>query len=268
MERVHPVFRRRDYKYQAKEAFKKKFWYAFLCGLLLVFFILFFDGFSLRSYEYTNYASYLYNIGEGNLVLKGTGTYSVIRPLFGFLPFVSWVNWLITILYFVFLVIPFTWSLLNALKDIAHADQRKIDLLLVFKSRKLYIRVLMTYVLLMAMFVCGLLLFVFPAVYMALRLYYVPYLITEEPEEPIYELLLISSKMTKYIKFDLLVLPFSFYLWLPAATLLSLFFGLGTMLLLPYMIMTSACSAFDMRENCDMLEKDSQIEQITEEVII
>ena len=257
MRRFYPVFKRKQYKEEAKLVFKKNPGYVILCVLVSVVVSSYLSGMMFNIYNIYEDSFIIRNLGEESLVFTLDVFCCVIRPIFHFLPIPSWAMWVLSIFYIFFVANLLSWSITNALKDIAHDDGRKIDLFKVFTNRKLYIKALCADFMVSLLILIGAMCFIFPAIYVSLRLFYVPYLITEEPDLSVFELLQRSSELTKDIKFDLIVLPISFYFWIFPALLLSVFAGFGIGILEAYVTLTIARSCFDLiaqHENKEFME--------------
>ena len=246
----HPVFKRKNYKGEAKRIFKKESGIAILCGVVLGFLFYNCSGFSFEFVDMFDYLYFAEGIKTGiSVVVNGTKSMLVVNSMFSFLPFDSILIWLITILYFFFLFLPVTLSLQNVFKDMAKYGVGDVDFLYVFKSSRRYLHTLAIAFVSRLFIMIGCVLFLFPGLYLSLRYYYVDIIAIEEPDLSIYETLKKSALLTKHVKFDLFVLPLSFSGWITLAFIISTFtFGFGFMMLLPYIYMTIAYSYFDIIE--------------------
>ena len=83
--------------------------------------------------------------------------------------------------------------------------------------------------------------FIVPGIMKAYSYYFVPYLLSDYPELESDEILEMSEKMTKGIRFEIFVLGLSFFLWQLLAALTSwITLGLSGALLQPYVSQTMA----------------------------
>ncbi len=110
------------------------------------------------------------------------------------------------------------------------------------------------------------LLFLVPGLIKLYSYYFVQYLVTDYPEASPEELMEMSEKMTKGIRFEIFVLNMSFILWSFLAAFVSLYtYGLGGILLQPYISQTDAQLYHWAKEN--RLNETEAIEDVQSDLL-
>jgi len=244
----YPVFKRKYYKGEAKKIYKREPGIAIVCGLFLGLLFMYASGFTFDVVDMFDYRYIAMGFEEGVItILRGEEYNLVVRSMFRFLPIHDALIWLLTILYFFFLLLPLALTLQNVFKDMAKYGIGEVDYFYLFRNTRRYLHTLAVTVISKLLIALGCLLFIFPGYYLALRYYYVDIIAVEEPDLTIYETLKRSATLTRHIKFDLLLLPLSFYWWILLAVIVSVIsLGFGLMAFTPYLSITIAYSYFDI----------------------
>ena len=165
---------------------------------------------------------------------------------------------IVGILWTIFVVNPARVGICRYFKNCTNSEEKFEDVLSGLKENYAH-HVKVLAIMELQVFLWTLLLIV-PGIMKAYSYYFVPYLLSDYPELDEDEIFALSEKMTKGIRFRIFVLNLSFFWWYLLVSLTSgLTFGMGSVLLQPYVSQTEAQLYHWAKENRLVRVNESEV---------